>query len=129
MWIYLKLITGTDRFLMLLSKLDQRCEVAFVHIRTDSGEMRKGGAERRLVLFVGLHLLKQSPVFLCLSATIFVSSPVSAGGRPVYGIHHLPVPVSYHAWTDLSMTQLPFPLPTVLLNCALIKLGLLIMRA
>jgi len=34
MWLYLKQITGTDRFLMLLSKLDQRREAAFVHIRT-----------------------------------------------------------------------------------------------
>lgn len=54
MWIYLKQITGTDRFLMLLSKLDQRCEAAFVHIRTESSEMlRGGGGDRRMVLFVG----------------------------------------------------------------------------
>lgn len=49
MWLYLKQITGTARFLMLLSKLDQRCEAAFVHIRTEGGEMWRGGAERRTV--------------------------------------------------------------------------------
>lgn len=58
----------------------------------------------------------------------FVSALVS-DGPAVCGIHHLPAPVSYQAWTDLSMTQLPLPLPTVLLNCTLIKLGLLIMMA
>lgn len=63
-WIYLKRITGTDRFLMLLSKLDQRCEAAFVHIRAENGEMCRGGGERRTALFVGWHLEKQSPVFL-----------------------------------------------------------------
>lgn len=139
-WIYLKQITGTDRFLMLLSKLDQRCEAAFVHIRMESGEMWRGGGERRTVLLVGWYLEKQRPVSLftplilplCLFTTIFVSSFVSASisGRPALcGIHHLPAPVSYQAWTDLSMTQLPLPLPTVSLNCTLIKLGLLIMRA
>ncbi len=139
-WIYLKQITGRDRFLMLLSKLDQRSDAAFVHIRTESGEMWRGGDERRTVLFVGWYLEKQRPASLftplilplCLSAIIFVSSFVSASisGRPALcGIHHLPVPVSYQAWTDLSMTQLPLPLPTVSLNCTLIKLGLLIMRA
>ena len=61
-WIYLKQITGTDRFLMLLSKLDQRCEAAFVHIRIESSEMRRGGGEGRTALFVGWYLEKQKPV-------------------------------------------------------------------
>lgn len=98
------------------------------------------GGERQTVLFVGCYLEKQRDVSLftplipplCLSTTIVVSSFVSASvtDRPAAcGIHHLPAPVSYQAWTDLSMTQLPLLLPTVSLNCTLIKLGLLIMRA
>lgn len=39
--------------LMLLSKLDQRCEAAFVHIRMESGGKWRGGGERQTVLFVG----------------------------------------------------------------------------
>lgn len=70
-------------------------------------------------LFVSLPQLYHN---LCLFA-------FSASGDLLYGIHHLPVPVPYHVWTDLSMTQLPLPLPTVLLNCTLIKLTLLITRA
>lgn len=139
-WIYLRRIIGTDRFLMLLSKLDQRCEAAFVHIRTESSEKWRGGGERRTVLFVEL-IFRKTKACLSRCAThspylslhkIFVSSFVSASvsDRPaVCGIHHLPAPVSYQARADLSMTQLPLPLPTVSLNCTLIKLGLLIMRA
>lgn len=69
---------------------------------------------------------------LCLARTVFASSFVSALGsdRPtVCGINHLSVPVLYQALVNLSMTQLPLPLRTVLLNCTLIQLGLLIMMA
>lgn len=38
--------------LMLLSKLDQRCEAAFVHIRMKSRVKWRGGGERQTVLFV-----------------------------------------------------------------------------
>lgn len=103
--------------------------------------MWRGGDERWTLLSVGWSLEKQRPVSpstplplpICLSTAISVSSFVSAPSdseRPALcRIHHLPAPVSYQAWTDLSMTQLPLPLPTVSLNCTLIKLGLLIMRA
>lgn len=60
-WIYLKQITRTDRFLMLLSKLDQRCEAAFVHIRMEGWG---GGGVRRTAPFVGWYLEKQRPVSL-----------------------------------------------------------------
>lgn len=67
-----------------------------------------------------------------LSRFLFVSTLVStsvSGGLAVCGIHHLPASVSYQAWTDLSMTRPPMPLPIASLNCTLIKLALLIMRA
>lgn len=74
-WIYLRRIIGTDRFLMLLSKLDQRCEAAFVHIRTESSEKWRGGGERRTVLFVELIFRKNKGLSLSLrhSLSLFVS--------------------------------------------------------
>lgn len=37
---------------MLLSKLDQRCEAAFVHIKIESGGMWRDGVRDRKELFV-----------------------------------------------------------------------------
>lgn len=72
-----------------------------------------------LLLFVSSRLYFYTP---------FVSASVSHGSA-VCGIYHPPALVSYQGWADLSMTQLPLPLPNVSLNYSLIKLALLIMMA
>lgn len=60
---------------MLLSKLDQRCEAAFVHIKIESGGMWRDGVRDRKELFVDWYLKKQRPLSPCmpLILILFVS--------------------------------------------------------
>lgn len=44
-----KQMKGTDSFLMVFSKLDQRCERAFVHIRTERRDAEGDEARARFV--------------------------------------------------------------------------------
>lgn len=58
---------------MLLSKLDQRCEAAFVHIKMESGGMWRDGLGDRKELFVDWYLEKQRPLSPCMPLILIVS--------------------------------------------------------